>query len=157
VSPEFLSVDWGSATTRGNVDRGRKLFSADALGCAKCHAIRQNQKGGGGPSLADAAKRFTVSHLVEAILTPSQQVAPVFGTTSIITSKGETLSGLVVAENDRHLTLLLPTAQRREVSKSDIDERKLQNVSPMPSGLVKTPAELSDLLAYLLSADPPAP
>jgi putative heme-binding domain-containing protein len=107
--------------------------------------------------LADAARRFTVSHVVESILAPSKQVAAVFATTSIVTVDGETLSGLVVEESDNRLTLMLPTATRREVDKRDIDERKLQNVSPMPSGLVKTPGELGDLLAYLLSADPQAP
>ena len=38
-----------------------------------------------------------------------------------------------------------------------IDERKLQELSPMPQGLVKAPDELLDLLAYLLSDNPPAP
>jgi putative heme-binding domain-containing protein len=157
VPAEFLSVDWATAAAQGDAGRGRTLFGADALGCAKCHAVRPNQKAGGGPSLADAAKRFTLPHLVEAILAPGKQVAPVFGTTSIVTVDGQTLSGLVVEENDRSLTLLLPTAARRELAKSDIETRKLQNVSPMPTGLVKTPAELADLIAYLLSADPQAP
>src|SRR6185369_16451975 len=64
VPPEFLKVDWTAAMRTGNAERGRKLFSADALGCVKCHAIRPNQKGGGGPSLAGAAGRFTVPHVV---------------------------------------------------------------------------------------------
>ena len=34
---------------------------------------------------------------------------------------------------------------------------RLQATSPMPNGLVKTPDELRDLLAYLLSENPPAP
>jgi len=46
---------------------------------------------------------------------------------------------------------------RQEVVKSEIEARKLQNASPMPSGLVKTPAELADLLAYLLGEIPQAP
>jgi putative heme-binding domain-containing protein len=123
----------------------------------KCHAVRPNQASGGGPSLADAARRFTAAHLVESILVPSKQVAPVFATTSLVTSDGETLAGLVVAENDERLTLLLPTAARRDVPKRDVEIRKLQTTSPMPGGLVKTPAELADLLAYLLSANPQAP
>jgi putative heme-binding domain-containing protein len=157
VPAEFLSVDWANAPMQGDAERGRRLFGADALGCVKCHAVLPNQKGGGAPSLADGAKRFTASHLIESILAPSKQVAPVFGTTSIVTADGKTLSGLVVEESDRHLVLLLPNAARQEVAKSQIEDRKLQNVSPMPSGLVKTPAELADLLAYLLSPQPQAP
>jgi hypothetical protein len=43
------------------------------------------------------------------------------------------------------------------IPKSDIEERKLLDISPMPQGLVKSPQELQDLLAYLLSTKPAAP
>ena len=36
----------------------------------------------------------------------------------------------------------------------DIEERMTTATSPMPAGVVKTPAELRDLLAYLLSERP---
>jgi putative heme-binding domain-containing protein len=154
VPSEFLDIDWTTAAKQGDVESGRKLFGADGLGCVKCHAIAPNQKGGGGPSLADAAKRFTAAHVVESVLAPSKQVAEVFGTTSIVTSDGLTLAGLVVEESDERLVLLLPTAVRQEVAKRDIEVRKQQSTSPMPTGLVKTPAELRDLLAYVLSENP---
>ena len=41
--------------------------------------------------------------------------------------------------------------------KQSIEARKLQATSPMPHGLVKTPAELGDILAYLLSDNPRSP
>ena len=53
--------------------------------------------------------------------------------------------------------LLLSDATRQKVAKRAIETRKEQPTSPMPSGLVKTPAELGDLLAYLLSPNPQAP
>lgn len=147
----------GEAREHFSAERGRRLFGADALGCVKCHAIVANQKGGGAPSLAGTAARFTVSHLVESILLPNKQVAPVFGTTSLVTTDGKTLSGLVVEENDEQVVLLLPTAARQAVARTDIEARRLQPVSPMPSGLVKTADELRDLLAYLLTPNPRIP
>jgi putative heme-binding domain-containing protein len=157
VPAEFAGVDWASASQTGDAERGRRLFGVGALGCAKCHAVVANQKGGGGPSLAGAKARFTAAHLVESILVPNKQVAPVFGTTSIVTADGRSLAGLVVEENDDQLVLLLSNAAREAVPKRAIEARKLQPISPMPSGLVKTPAELCDLLAYLLAANPQAP
>jgi putative heme-binding domain-containing protein len=157
VPSEFLGVDWVAATRSGDPERGRKLFSADALACVRCHAIRANQKGGGGPSLAGAASRFTVAHLVESIMAPSKQVAPIFATTSIVTDDGRSISGLVVEENEKNLVLLLPSAARQSVELRSVEARQVQATSPMPAGLVKSPAELGDLLAYLLSADPQAP
>ena len=104
----------------------------------------------GGPSLAEAGRRFTVPHLVESILAPGRQVSPVFKATTIETTDGRTLTGLVTAETGEQLELLQPDAVRVVVRKNAIESRKLVELSPMPQGIVKTPAELRDLLAYLL-------
>jgi putative heme-binding domain-containing protein len=157
VAKEFLAIDWTIEAKRGDSERGRKLFGADALGCVKCHGILPGQQGGGAPSLTDAGRRFTVAHLVESILLPSKQVAPVFRSALVLTRQGQTFTGLVVEEDDAKVVLLLSDASPRTIDKKGIEERTLQDISPMPSGLVKTPAELRDLLAYLLSDHPAAP
>ncbi len=41
--------------------------------------------------------------------------------------------------------------------KKDIDERTVSLQSPMPAGLVRTPRELRDLVAYLMSESPTPP
>ena len=56
IGPEFLAVNWPEAARRGNPERGRKLFSSDGIGCAKCHAIDDTSAAVGGPSLAGAAR-----------------------------------------------------------------------------------------------------
>ncbi|MBL9122504.1 MAG: ThuA domain-containing protein [Planctomycetaceae bacterium] len=157
LGPEFLEVDWQQAARQGDSARGRKLFGADALGCVKCHAITLEQVVAGGPSLAGAKARFTVPHLVESILAPSRQVAPVFRASTIVTSDGRIHTGLVLTEDQQQLELLLADATRKPIAKNAIDERELQPTSPMPNGLIKTPDELRDLLAYLLSDSPQAP
>ncbi len=151
VDPKFLAVNWLEAVRTGDIARGKKLFSAEGLGCAKCHAIRADQPVTGGPSLAETAKRFTIPHLVESVLAPSRMVSPVFKATLVITKDGKQSSGLVIGETGEKLELLLPDAKRVTFAKSDIEETKLQDLSPMPAGLVKQPEELRDLLAFLLS------
>jgi putative heme-binding domain-containing protein len=123
----------------------------------KCHGILPGQNGGGAPNLADAGTRFTVAHLVESILLPSKQVAPVFRATYVETKQGVTLTGLVLAEDGKKLVLLLPDATRREILLGEIEARRVLEISAMPAGLVRTPAELRDLLAYLLGPNPKAP
>lgn len=157
VPPEFLDRDWAAEARQGNAHEGRRLFGRDGLGCIKCHAISPNQTAAGGPSLANAARRFTIDHLVESILAPSRQVAPLFRATSIETTDGSLLTGLVVSEDSDRVELLLPDATRRTISLADIERRELSQLSPMPSGLVRTPAELRDLLAYLVSENPVPP
>lgn len=148
VPPEFLKIDWTKAVSEGNVEQGKKLF--EALGCAKCHAVSADAALAGGPSLAEAARRFTIPYLVESILLPNKQISPVFRATQVQTADGKTFAGLLVAETADKLELLLPDTKRATILKSDIEQRQLQNLSPMPQGVVKKPDELRDLLAFLL-------
>jgi putative heme-binding domain-containing protein len=151
VDGRFLDIDWTKAAAAGNAETGRKLFSADGLGCAKCHAATQDAAVTGGQSLAEAGKRFTVAHLVESVLLPNKQVSPVFKATQILTKEGKTLTGLEIGETAEKVEMILSDTTRLSIPTADIDARKLQEVSPMPAGLVKTTDELRDLLAFLLA------
>ncbi|MCH7989568.1 MAG: c-type cytochrome, partial [Planctomycetes bacterium] len=150
LGKEFLDVDWSAASRTGDSERGRKLFSADGIGCVKCHAIRPEMAVQGGPSLVGAGKRFTVPYLVESILLPSKHVSPVFQSTLIVTTNGKTYTGLVLNETAEKIELMLLDAKRQTIPKDEIEVRKIQKISPMPHGIVKNPDELRDLLAYLL-------
>lgn len=145
---EFVKLDWSREAKLGDVENGRKLFTA--VGCAKCHAVTADAVVIGGPSLAEAGRRFTIPHLVESILAPSRQVSPVFKATTIETADGRTLTGLVTAETGDKLELLQADATRVSLPKADVESRKLVDLSPMPQGIVKKPDELRDLLAFLL-------
>lgn len=151
IDPKFLEVDWVKAVQSGDSARGKKLFAAESLGCAKCHAATAAQAGGGGPSLADAGKRFTTAYLVESVLAPNKVISPVFKSTIIETRDGKILTGLVVVETAEKLEILQTDTKRVTILKSQIEERKIVDVSAMPHGIVKTPEELRDVVAYLLS------
>ena len=151
IDPKFLTVDWSEAVKIGDVARGKKLFGAESLGCAKCHAATATQPGGGGPSLADSGKRFSVAYLVESVLAPNKVISPVFKSSTIQTTDGKVITGLVVSETGEKLEVLLPDTKRVSINKSDIEARKLADVSAMPQGVVKTTEELRDVIAYLLS------
>jgi putative heme-binding domain-containing protein len=151
IDPRFLDVDWLETVKKGDAERGRKLFAAESLGCAKCHAATPKEAGGGGPSLTDSGLRFTVPYLVESVLAPNKIVSPVFRSTIIETADGKVITGLVVAETAEKLEVLQPDTKRVTILKSNVDARKLGDVSAMPQGLVKTPEELRDVIAYLLT------
>ncbi|MBI3875907.1 MAG: c-type cytochrome, partial [Verrucomicrobia bacterium] len=152
VGVEFTMFDWTKEAAKGDEDRGKQLF--DSLGCAKCHALRADAAGGGGPSLAEARTRFTVPYLAESILLPNKVVSPVFRATTLELNDGEAASGLVVGETAAKLELLLADGSRKTFEKAAIKSRQPTERSPMPEGLVRTPAELRDLLAYILSEQP---
>ena len=145
---EFLKVDWKKAAATGNIANGRRLFAF--IGCAKCHAVTGSLPVTGGPSLADVGRRFSPDYLVESVLLPSKKISAFFRSSTLLTADGRILTGLLTAETDTELELMLPDAKRLRIKKDDIEERKESSVSVMPNGLVKTPEELKDVLSYLL-------
>ncbi len=153
VPPELLNVDWKLVAGDGDAERGRKLFAANGIGCAKCHSASSDEAVQGGPSLAGARKRFTVPYLIESILLPNRQVSPLFKATTIVTADGKVHDGLVLNETGEKLELLSRQAERIEFNKSSIEQRTLQDISPMPAGLVRKPDELRDILAFLRQLD----
>ena len=148
IPPQFAQINWEKEWRSGNLQHGRQLF--DSLGCSKCHAITNDSPGGGGPSLAEAGKRFTIPHVVESILLPSKVVSPLFRFTVIRLKNGDILGGLVVSETVEKLDLRLQDTTLKTIDKSDINARKQEERSPMPQGLVRTPDELRDLLAFVM-------
>ncbi|MFM7243158.1 MAG: hypothetical protein ACKO40_03160 [Planctomycetaceae bacterium] len=147
----FVGVDWAAEMRAGNAERGRTLFGAAGIGCVKCHAMSDDAAVAGGPSLAGAARRFTVGYLVESVLEPDKVVAPLFRATTVVTTDGRSLTGLVTGETADRVQLIMPDGTSRSIAVTDIAERAAHAGSPMPRGLVRTRQELRDILAYLLA------
>lgn len=146
----FLDVDWKEKVASGSTERGRKLFHS--IGCVKCHAISNDVPVSGGPSLADAGRRFTVDYLVESVLLPGNKVSEFFRN-SIIVTNGKTISGVITSDTSEQVEILQSNGERITILKEDIELQRESEQSPMPNGLVKTVPELQDLIAYLISDD----
>jgi putative heme-binding domain-containing protein len=149
LQPEYRDKNWANEAAAGNAEQGRVLF--DKLGCLKCHAINPTDAGSGAPSLVGAGARFSAAYLAESVLVPNKMVSPAFRWTGLALSDEEEAAGLVVGETDDRVELLLINGTRRTFEKKKITSRRIQEISPMPEGLIKNPAELRDLLAFLIS------
>ena len=84
-------------------------------------------------------------------------MAEEFRGTQVVLADGREIVGLMVREASGEVEMLLPDTSRRVVKTANIEARRPLPTSPMPGGLVKTPDELRDLLAYLLSDHPLPP
>lgn len=149
LPPEYRNKNWAAEAAAGNAVQGRKLF--EKLGCVKCHASQPTDAGGGAPSLANAGARFSTVYLAESILVPNKVVSPAFRGTELTLADEDSVVGLVVGETDVQLELLLIDGTRRAFEKGKITQRRIQELSPMPEGLVQPPDQLGDLLSYLIS------
>jgi putative membrane-bound dehydrogenase-like protein len=138
----------------GNPDRGRAVFlNVEKSQCLKCHRLG-DQGETTGPELTGVGSRFSRIYLVESILEPSRNIAPSFGTLSVLLQDGRVLNGVKTAETASALTLVDNQGQKHLLSKAEIDQQRTSPVSTMPDGLEKrlTEAEFVDLLAFLLSS-----
>ncbi len=142
-----------AATHHGDPARGRALFGdPKRLACSRCHRAR-GQGGDIGPDLSDIGGKFDRPLLVESILEPSRQIVEGYRTTTIATRDGRVLSGIARDESAAGLVLIDADGQMQRVKAGDIENRKIDGTSLMPSSLTTgiSPAEFADLIAFLES------
>ena len=119
--------------------------------CANCHRLN-NQGNKVGPELDGAGLRG-LDRLLEDTLDPSRNVDAAFRQTVLALQDGKVLSGLVLREEGAVLVLADEQGKEQRVPLSDIEDRKLVALSPMPANVAeKLPdSEFFDLMAFLLS------
>lgn len=138
----------------GDAERGREIFfNHTAAQCIRCHKVGADG-GTAGPDLTEVVKRNperTREYLLESMLDPGAKIAPGFGSVSLSLADGRQIAGLLVAEDAKTLTVQLPDGRKVKVEVEEI-ERRTAAASPMPSiERTLTPAEVRDLVAFLMS------
>ena len=132
-----------------NLSAGRALFQKS---CATCHVLYGQGKSVG-PDLT-GSNRKNIDYILENLIDPSASVAVDFRVTVVALESGRVLTGVIVEQSDR--TLTLQTQQERvTVQKSEIEEQKGTSESLMPEGQLKELSEtqLRDLIGYLMSSE----
>ncbi|MFQ3649683.1 MAG: c-type cytochrome, partial [Gemmataceae bacterium] len=136
---------------RGDVKQGAIVFEKH---CATCHQVAG--KGAKiGPQLDGIGLRG-LERLLEDTLDPSRNVDQAFRTTTIRTTRGVLVQGLLLRQDGAVLVLADAQGKEVRVKESDIEERSVSNLSPMPANFAEAikPQEFRDLMAYLLSQRP---
>jgi putative membrane-bound dehydrogenase-like protein len=131
--------------------QGRSVFQRT---CGACHTLH-GEGGSIGPDLT-GSNRGNVEYLLFNVLNPNGEVQDAYRMVLVTTRDGRTLSGNVVAETDRQVTLRVINGEPAVIPTSDIQSRETTDVSMMPPGLFDalTDREVLDLAAYLRSAQP---
>jgi putative heme-binding domain-containing protein len=138
----------------GTPAAGRKTFEER---CAVCHRFGALGKDVG-PDLTTIASRFKRRDVLESMLWPSKVISDQYMPEIFELSDGKVVSGLIVRENAT--AVLVRTSDNPDkpvvVTKSQITNRAQSTASMMPEGLYEnlTPAQLSDLLAFVLAPPP---
>ena len=138
---------------RRNFAHGKRTF--EAARCIVCHRFDGNG-GATGPDLTQAAGRFKMKDLVEAIVLPSKAVSDQYQAHVIQTVQGKVYTGRIISESENDVTVVTDPEDATKfavIQRDDIEEMFVANQSLMPAGLLDqlNEEEVLDLLAYTLS------
>lgn len=149
----LASVKTGMKKNSRNFAHGKKTFAAAR--CIVCHRF-DGDGGATGPDLTQAAGRFKMKDLVEAMIHPSKVVSDQYQAHVVQTVQGKVYTGRLVSETDDEITVVTDPEDATKfavIKRSDIEEMFPATQSLMPAGLLDqlNEEEVLDLLAYTLS------
>jgi putative heme-binding domain-containing protein len=152
--PELLSFLTGPQASQGVAARGAAIF--EKAQCIKCH--RHGTRGDTiGPDLTNVHRRFQRKEILESILYPSQVISDQYGSQTVVTTDGQTYSGLVAPGSDGAIVILQASGEKVTVPQDEIEQQVKNKTSSMPEGLLNelTLDEISDLFAFLAGQNQP--
>ena len=136
---------------RGDNARGKLIYYSDTARCRACHDQTDISKSLG-PTLAEINKKYPeASEMLLHVLEPSRKIEDRFATITILTSRGQNVSGLVVAEDEKSISVKTNELKTVRILRSEIEESKKSSKSLMPDGVLSdlTGQEAADLVAYI--------
>jgi len=163
---EFVK-DWTVADLEGalaEVATGRDFKSGKSAyndaQCIVCHRFG-NDGGTVGPELTAVASKYSRRDILESLIDPSKVVSDQFQNFTVIKKDGDEVSGRIIEENPERIVVMpsmLAPETTVEIPAREVESRKPDRASPMPSALLNnlTREEILDLLAYLEAAGKPS-
>ncbi|MEM6691042.1 MAG: heme-binding protein, partial [Planctomycetota bacterium] len=137
----------------GDPDHGREVFAS--VQCASCH--RMGSVGVAiGPTLTNAAKRFSTREMLESILYPSHVVSDQYASKKVLLLDGTVVVGLVSNTTGGDLEIRDSRNEVTRIAASEVDQILPAGSSVMPSGLLDqlSQQDISDLMSFLGSLPP---
>ncbi len=140
-----------------NFENGQRTYAAAR--CVICHRFG-GEGGATGPDLTQAAGRFGIKDMTEALIHPSRVVSDQYRMSIVLTAGGKVITGRLASEDADSITILTDPEDSTKVTtiaRQEVEELSPSKTSAMPTGLLKplNKAEVLDLLAYLLSRGDP--
>jgi putative heme-binding domain-containing protein len=168
-----VQAQWGTLRTDRNPEREQVVarmrdFLRQAHGdphagvrvfknvCAQCHKVHGEGQDVGPDITANGRSDF--EQLLSNVFDPSLVIGPAYQATTLVTTKGQFLTGLVIEDNPQRVVLKLQGGKLETVPRDDVEVMSVTKVSLMPEGLEKQlkPQEIADLFAFLTLDRPPS-
>jgi len=118
--------------------------------CFVCHKL-YGEGAEIGPDLTGVG-RSTLDALLANVIDPNQVVGKGYENVMIETKDGRSVSGRLVEDTDSHVKLISAGPKEDVIAKSDIESRRVSELSVMPEGLEQMPEEdFRNLIWFILN------
>ena len=140
-------------STPGDPAAGRAVFNKL---CAQCHKIYGEGQEVGPDITSNGRNDF--DQLISNVLDPSLVIGPGYQATTVATTDGRVLTGLLAEDGKERVVLRIQGGKLETIAREQIDEIKTSALSLMPEEIEKqfTPQEIVDLFAFLCLDKPPS-
>ena len=136
----------------GDAKAGRAVFKKV---CAQCHTIYR-EGATVGPDLTSSG-RSTYEQLLSNVFDPSLVIGAGYESTTVVTTTGRSLTGLVAENNAQRIVLKMPGGGLQTIPRNEVEYTAVSKLSMMPEGLenLMNRRDLADLFAFLALDRPP--
>ena len=143
------------ARTSGDAARGAVVFFQPHMACAKCHVAGTVGPHALGPDLTAIGNQVTDEALVESVLLPSKVIRQGYQSVTVVTTDGQTVTGLLGEETPDKLVVRDVTrgGESTTFAKNELDDWKLNDASIMPArqaDSLHSRQQFLDLIRYLI-------
>jgi len=138
--------------TSGDPAAGQAVFRKL---CAQCHKIYGEGQDVGPDITLNGRNDF--NQLISNVFAPSLVIGQGYQATTVATTDGRVLSGLLAEDNNERVILRIQGGKVETIPRSEVEEMKTSPLSLMPEDVETqlTPQEIADLFAYLALDKPP--
>lgn len=132
---------------RGDPEKGKAIFAKNCAVCHKFHGTGQEV----GPDITSNG-RATFEQLLSNVFDPSLVIGAAYQATTISTSKGRLITGLLVEDSPTRMALKVQGGTLEVIPRGEVEQIAVSTNSLMPEGLEKqiSPVEIADLFAFLV-------
>jgi putative heme-binding domain-containing protein len=126
------------------------LINNSAAQCLKCHAI-SGYGGVAGPPLDNIGAKRDRLFVLQSLIEPSAHLAPGYGVVTVILKNDQAVSGILLSEDEKMLSIKDSNGTDIRVDQSEIKERINALSSMPPMGDILSKKEIRNLIAFLMT------
>ena len=149
LSKDELTASFAGSLYGGDPRHGRNIFfNNQSAQCMRCHSY-DDMGGNAGPRLNGIASRIPREKILEALINPSARLAPGYGVVTLELKDGKKISGVLMDEKDKSLSIKKGEQQDTVILKDRVAKRTNATSSMPEMRYILSKKEIRDVVSFL--------